>query len=226
MGKRNRGFTLIELLVVIAIIAILAAILFPVFLSAREASKRTKCAGNMRQLGTAMQMYLQDNGLRMPIAPGIEALDCLAPGATPNWAAGLFRYTKNRDIYYCPSSVPRERVNIGRPFYEKYRTTGWSKISYLFNGTAAGKPVGYCKHTSKTMVIRECPYSYGLSQLVPEPDGRACFLYYLALHGKGSNFTFADGHMSYLWLANTPRNVNAPFFNFDDGFYKNYDNEE
>src|SRR5438445_788629 len=59
--RQRRGFTLIELLVVIAVIAILAAILFPVFAQAREAARQTSCGSNMRQIGMAIKMYVQDN---------------------------------------------------------------------------------------------------------------------------------------------------------------------
>ncbi|MHB1001700.1 MAG: type II secretion system protein [Armatimonadota bacterium] len=61
MLKKNKGFTLIELLVVIAIIAILAAILFPVFAKAREAARQTSCLSNMKQLGTSLLMYVNEN---------------------------------------------------------------------------------------------------------------------------------------------------------------------
>jgi prepilin-type N-terminal cleavage/methylation domain-containing protein len=64
---RRNGFTLIELLVVIAIIAILAAILFPVFAQAREKARQTQCLSNMRQMGLAVQMYLQDFDERFPL---------------------------------------------------------------------------------------------------------------------------------------------------------------
>ena len=67
MKSMRRGFTLIELLVVIAIIAILAAILFPVFAQAKEAAKRTACVANSNQIGKAMMMYLGDNDDRVPI---------------------------------------------------------------------------------------------------------------------------------------------------------------
>src|SRR5690349_2445945 len=65
-GPPKRGFTLIELLVVIAIIAILAAILFPVFAQAREKARQTSCLSNQKQLGTAMSMYCQDYDDRYP----------------------------------------------------------------------------------------------------------------------------------------------------------------
>ena len=67
MTRRIRGFTLIELLVVIAIIAILAAILFPVFARAREKARITSCQNNMKQLGTAFAMYCSDYDGRMPM---------------------------------------------------------------------------------------------------------------------------------------------------------------
>ena len=90
----KRGFTLIELLVVIAIIAILAAILFPVFAQAREAARKSSCLSNLRQLGTACQMYVQDND-------GVFQL--YSQTAALNPVVQLQPYTKNRAIWVCPS---------------------------------------------------------------------------------------------------------------------------
>jgi prepilin-type N-terminal cleavage/methylation domain-containing protein/prepilin-type processing-associated H-X9-DG protein len=97
--RRYRGFTLIELLVVIAIIAILAAILFPVFARAREQARKTRCLANLRQIGTALHMYCQDyDGIlpTMAVKPSTE------PGV-PVMTEVLHPYTKNREIFRCPS---------------------------------------------------------------------------------------------------------------------------
>ena len=94
-SNRRRGFTLIELLVVIAIIAILAAILFPVFARAREAARATSCKSNLKQIGTAIQMYTQDYDELMPVErttnPNMSIIQLTDP------------YVKNLGVYNCPS---------------------------------------------------------------------------------------------------------------------------
>ncbi len=97
----RRGFTLIELLVVIAIIAILAAILFPVFGKAREKAREASCASNMKQIGTVMRMYAQDYDENWPISAFVDGRsDLIRP-----WYvfARLGPYHKNRDLFKCPS---------------------------------------------------------------------------------------------------------------------------
>jgi prepilin-type N-terminal cleavage/methylation domain-containing protein/prepilin-type processing-associated H-X9-DG protein len=92
---KKRAFTLIELLVVIAIIAILAAILFPVFAKAREAARASTCRSNLKQLGTAIQMYCQDYD---------EVYMARWGGAFGNWGYAVQPYTKNYGISQCPSN--------------------------------------------------------------------------------------------------------------------------
>jgi prepilin-type processing-associated H-X9-DG protein/prepilin-type N-terminal cleavage/methylation domain-containing protein len=101
-GQRSSsGFTLIELLIVIAIIALLAAILFPVFARARENARRTSCASNLKQIGIAVQMYAQDNDERMPSAGSI--------GGSGDMIGILNPYTKQalgQGIWRCASHAP------------------------------------------------------------------------------------------------------------------------
>jgi prepilin-type N-terminal cleavage/methylation domain-containing protein/prepilin-type processing-associated H-X9-DG protein len=101
----KRGFTLIELLVVIAIIAILAAILFPVFARARENARKSSCQSNVKQIAMAMLQYVQDYDERFP---------CYASGsATVDpwvfWPHQLQAYIKNWMVYRCPSSRYHEK---------------------------------------------------------------------------------------------------------------------
>lgn len=123
MGQSRKGFTLIELLVVIAIIAILAAILFPVFAKAREAARKTQCASNMKQIATGLLMYAQDydetffhgvvggNGLC-----GTEGMQGTVLGTWPDgtpmyglWSAVIQPYVKNAYLFWCPSEAAPHR---------------------------------------------------------------------------------------------------------------------
>jgi prepilin-type N-terminal cleavage/methylation domain-containing protein/prepilin-type processing-associated H-X9-DG protein len=112
LSQSRRAFTLIELLVVIAIIAILAAILFPVFAQAREKARASACLSNMKQIGTATRMYAQDNDEYLPYGyaytwPGQKQL---------YWWQDLDRpYVKNEAVYTCPSARPHILWNDLRP---------------------------------------------------------------------------------------------------------------
>jgi len=93
-----RAFTLIELLVVIAIIAILAAILFPVFARVREKARQTSCASNENQLGLAILQYVQDNDETYPI----NSIPLNNFYQSNGWGVGVFPYVKSTGVYKCP----------------------------------------------------------------------------------------------------------------------------
>lgn len=101
-SAKRKGFTLIELLVVIAIIAILAAILFPVFAKAREAARATSCKSNLKQIGLAMNMYKQDYDETLPFS--VNGQNNFAWGSDTYWAYFYLPYTKNQQIWACPSA--------------------------------------------------------------------------------------------------------------------------
>lgn len=141
---RRLGFTLVELLVVIAIIAVLAALIFPVFASARAKARQTNCISNLRQIGMSIEMYAMDYDDLYPFA--VDPTDKYTPEIWweyPQWQAlipsmpmlheVLQPYQKSREIWRCPADTGMEVQDFtGVPFparpslYERYGT------SYLF----------------------------------------------------------------------------------------------
>jgi len=132
--KRQNAFTLIELLVVIAIIAILAAILFPVFAKVREKARQTSCTSNLKQLGLAFMQYSQDNDEYLPAPGGSATLfswDTIQPdGSSPV----LDPYLKNRgtsltQVFVCPDQpgVAQGTIAASSNFYKYPRSYGMNQ---------------------------------------------------------------------------------------------------
>ncbi len=197
----RRGFTLIELLVVIAIIAILAAILFPVFARARENARKTTCQSDLKQIGTAIAMYAQDYDERL-----VPNYIYWVPSASLAWWEDLIQpYTKNYNVYVCPSKTATT--------YATYRPAGLPnplQFGYSANSNGGGgvAPMGggggscalaQIEDVSNTILIAEST-DIELNTYASEVDAWATngIGNIDKRHMDGSNWLFADGHVKFL----------------------------
>jgi prepilin-type N-terminal cleavage/methylation domain-containing protein/prepilin-type processing-associated H-X9-DG protein len=149
VGKRT-GFTLIELLVVIAIIAILAAILFPVFARARENARRASCQSNLKQLGLGWQMYTQDYDEKQAMFTNSDTSVCGGGATTAGcyqfrmWFSMIYPYVKSAQVYRCPSNsvYPTKDTYTAGYYSQDGSATGFYPnlvLDYAINGPNSGK---------------------------------------------------------------------------------------
>jgi prepilin-type N-terminal cleavage/methylation domain-containing protein/prepilin-type processing-associated H-X9-DG protein len=205
--RRSRGFTLIELLVVIAIIAILAAILFPVFAQAREKARQSTCLSNMRQVGLGLQMYTQDYDETLPYNRS-DVPNFGDPRAQSNFLSAIIPYTTTRKIFVCPSSV--DPTSLG---YDKGSNCTELSCSNLHgNAVVMGRPLSVMPAPADTVYLDENrlhshaawlrpaiadakkgTYSYWhFDQGLPKNTEQYC-----NVHMGGGNLVFVDGHVKY-----------------------------
>jgi prepilin-type N-terminal cleavage/methylation domain-containing protein/prepilin-type processing-associated H-X9-DG protein len=204
MLRRSRSaFTLIELLVVIAIIAILAAILFPVFAQAREKGRQTACLSNLRQVGLALQMYAQDYDEVLPTSG--DTANFADPKAPTNFLGALIPYIKNKSIFVCPSSVDANTV------YKGSGCTAVSCSSLHGNAAVMGRALSVVPNPADIVYLDENRFRWNVAWLRPALVNVKKGLYqywhwdqgpekieqYNNVHSNGANLVFVDGHARY-----------------------------
>jgi len=228
VSKHKFAFTLIELLVVIAIIAILAAILFPVFGRARENARRSSCQSNLKQIGLGIMQYVQDYDEMYPIT--FQNIDGSANGYQDvanerGWAYNIQPYLKSQQIFQCPSdSAPIANYTL---ITDTAGHTNKGYTDYAYNralgnvagATAAVINASQLTFASNTVMISEVPGDNGPSgtSVLGGPGGGPSFTAGLAQgrkdvpdvlgalqrHLEGSNLAFADGHVKWYKGATT-----------------------
>ncbi|BDI30052.1 hypothetical protein CCAX7_21030 [Capsulimonas corticalis] len=221
-----QGFTLIELLVVIAIIAILAAILFPVFAKAREKARQISCLSNEKQLGLAMMQYVQDNDETFPgynmNYPGLPATD---NKVYPGWAGKVYQYVKSTGAFKCPDDPTSPSTTIPNA----------SVVSYGFNKDMITQSIATMSAPASTLMCfeinnnnevvltdpNEIKSGVGLGFGTPLSNQTADATYVTGVypsrhftslppvHTGGANYIAADGHAKFLLPTRVSSGQNA-----------------
>ena len=209
--RHQRGFTLVELLVVIAIIGVLIGLLLPAVQAAREAARRTQCISNMRQIGLALDMYIQSQGPRGKF-PIVARLPTVQPRdeTFPSLAEVLGPYTENNsEMFHCPSDVyylteddPTDVSYFhheGLSYeYDQRRLTPWDSVTQRY------KP-----KTREQVLMPQVREDRPAGDEVngPRSSSRVWIAYdFMPFHGPPSengsqNYIYLDGHVDAIVVA-------------------------
>jgi len=203
---RNRGFTLIELLVVIAIIAILAAILFPVFAQAREKARQASCSSNLKQITLGLLMYAQDNDESMPPSEcwGCGNGDNLDP--YKRWFVRIEPYIKNKQLYTCPTNATCVMGTWGDCGWGWHIPPEWKGIPFSYgrvNGTG-GNGWKSTPRVAQRALVSDCAHKDACRPRMAWANacGANCNPARQnddnTRHSGGSNIGFCDGHVKWM----------------------------
>jgi prepilin-type N-terminal cleavage/methylation domain-containing protein/prepilin-type processing-associated H-X9-DG protein len=200
---KGQGFTLIELLVVIAIIALLAAILFPVFSRARESARRTSCVSNLKQVGLAFLQYVQDYDEHFPAVGKSAAANLGAEG----WALNMEPYLKSVQLLQCPSESRKPNYATSPYNATSYYTDYYYNSNLSYNPTGARESDGTTLlilgiHISRLKVPSSTVILGDGSGSTPNYGGRVELLDNTTVakaprHLEGNNYNFCDGHAKW-----------------------------
>ena len=223
----RRAFTLVEILVVLAIIGILAAVLLPVFASARDAARRASCASNLKQIGQSFAMYVRDHNGFYPNVLRHAGPNCSA------WAESIYPYVKSAEVFECPNAEAGE-YRAGCPATEE--ASRWDG-SYDLNTPTAdftvddqGNPtynyppdrprflhqVRYTRPSSTILALDGDGQFVNPGTQTPPFEGTVGLQKYGvdARHDGGANVCFADGHVKWLSLGDLTKKslwtINGP----------------
>ena len=223
-SQKTSAFTLIELLVVIAIIAILAAILFPVFARARENARRSSCTSNLKQIALGVKQYTQDYDERFPLATTEVPIASVPAQGPMGWADAIQPYLKSRQIYQCPSEEngPRSSptsygytdywYNCGLSFNNDRTARSWStsvsEAALLYSSLTIMNGDGGDQTLNNGNTGSSRSNGFGTSGeqntnpgVVNSPNARVGGTIAVGgggqRHLEGSNFSFADGHVKW-----------------------------
>jgi len=197
----RRGFTLIELLVVIAIIAILAAILFPVFARAREKARQSSCLSNVKQIILAQLSYAQDYDERwVPWRYGVDASHQYEDHGYVYWYDTIQPYVKNEQVFVCPSHEPFPsncRGTRGAYGYNIWEDTvpmaEWDRPAELIM-------------VNETLCYRPCTYADYVANAV-HAFSDTSYANFHRRHNGGCNVGYADGHCKWIKGLDGPQNI-------------------
>lgn len=200
-----RAFTLIELLIVIAIIAVLAAILFPVFLSARKRAYRTACAANLKQIGLAVTLYAGDNDERLMPGHLLPVPDPVTGDDSAGWAGAANGYARAPRVFVCPTDGDAARTDGGVTFFP---LTYFFNVNLSASRTPGGLPLSALPTPSATVLVTETTGGFAAQPARlndPDESESAMANQFLSVdgpaanrHDGGRNFLLADGHVRWL----------------------------
>lgn len=222
----NRGFTLIELLVVVAIIAILAAILFPVFAQARARARQTACVSNARQIGLGVRMYVSDYDETMPLFNAYHTQPTAGEPGHKGVEELLMPYVKSRQLFKCPddvgspttdgspssaygcSDVPAKSGSYAECYGSSYRFTRGTFSTVAGESTQNNSPV------ATTRIVRDAEFQIPAETRIMRDDMMGFFGegpeldpatarygyypdYFRRWHTGGGTQIYADGHAKF-----------------------------
>lgn len=211
---KRRAFTLVELLVVVGVLAIVAAILFPLFARSRE-SRRPSCQNNLKQLALGFKQYNNDFDERYPLVQVTANTGSTTYNPPYGWADALQPYIRNTQVYQCPSDSA-EGSEISSDFgYTDY----WYNANFMvfYKGQWTGAPESMLSSVAQTIIAGDggntdgkptgdaryniCGDGTSLTKFgqrcTPAPVGNATYPA-AQLHLDGANFAYADGHVKWL----------------------------